>query len=116
MKIYFIILILGLLGCSTKIERPDAPKNLIPEKEFTSVMKEMIIMETYTKQKQPILMYYFPSMRKTGQQVLKKYGVDSTSFRASFEFYSKDQDKMEEIYSNIIDEVNRELVELKQQK
>jgi len=112
----FSILFFCLLACSTEIERPDEPKNLIPEEQFTNTLKDLIVIETFVKQKQPILMYYYPSMRKSGLEVLKKHHIDSADFRISFEYYSKDQDKMEEIYGNIINQVNRELVELKQQK
>ncbi|MGC6434614.1 MAG: DUF4296 domain-containing protein [Crocinitomicaceae bacterium] len=114
MKVLIFISFIGLFGCSTKIDRPDKPKDIVPLDTFKTVLKEMIIMETHIKQKQPIIMYYYPSMRATGKEVMRKYKIDSTRYRTSFEFYSKDQDEMIKIYSSIIDEINRDIVELKE--
>ena len=116
MKVILYISFLTLLGCSTKIERPNKPKDIIHLDTFKTVLKEMIIMETHVKQKQPILMYYYPSMRSTGNEVLRKYKIDSARYRTSFEFYSKDQDEITKVYSSIIDDINRDIVELKQKK
>jgi hypothetical protein len=108
------ILILIIWGCSNSSPYlPEKPADLLSEKKFKSVFSEMILNEmilnemiVQSKITSPKLVN--KKMSDLGNGILKRKGVDSLQYIESFNYYSADKDKMEQIYNEIIDNFKNE--------
>jgi hypothetical protein len=113
MKIYILgFLLLALFSCSEELKRVREPKNLIPKDTMIMALKDLTILESHIKLKYPQVQQFYKTMDKSGAVIFNKYHLDSTRFNASMDYYSSRQAEMQDIYSQILDSVNRELTEL----
>lgn len=110
--ILFSLLII-LNSCSSEIKRMEKPLDLIPKDSMIIILKDLTLIESYIKDKQPINFYNSESVIKSGEVVLKKYNLDTLRFGKSFDYYASFQKEIESIYSAIIDSVNKEALILK---
>ncbi len=112
MKAIFLLLILFSLSCSSEVKRSAEPKNLIPRDTFVLVLKDLTKLESYIKQKYPTIQQSHLTSIKSSLKIFDKYNIDSSRFNKAMNYYSSRQLEMQDIYSEIIDSVNRELTEL----
>ena len=106
-SIFFLFL---FFSCTTaKIKRLPTPENLIPEKKLVSILKDMTVMECYVLQKMPSLEQNHKVMSETGLAILAKHQVDTAAYSSSMDYYGSRQEKMQEIYSKVLDQVNLDL-------
>jgi len=110
MKFFILILIhLTIWGCSNSSPYlPEKPADLLSEKKFKSVFSEMILNEMIVQSKITSPKLVNKKMSDLGNEILKRKGVDSLQYIESFNYYSADKDKMEQIYNEIIDNFKNE--------
>lgn len=77
----FILLIAGLLSNCSDV--PEKPASLVPEDKYTSLLVELQLVRSYAETGK-IDSLQADSLRA---QVFQKYGVSSTSFWESHEYY-----------------------------
>ncbi|MBI1838615.1 MAG: DUF4296 domain-containing protein [Flavobacteriia bacterium] len=107
---YLGILFIFIISCTTtEIKRFPLPEHLISEKKMVLILKEMTVLEAYVQQKIPNLQQNYKVISKSGKLILKKYQVDEIVFENSMNYYGSRQEKMQEIYSKVLDLVNRDL-------
>jgi hypothetical protein len=114
-QLYFLSILL-FISCSTELNRLPKPENVVSEDTMVMVLKDLNLIEAHIKRKQPIIYYNAESFKKSGHLVLKKYNLDTLRFGESFNYYASHQKKIEKIYSDVIDLVNKEIVILKSKK
>lgn len=110
--VFIFFLFLLLISCSEEIHRTPKPDNLIPVDTMVMVLRDLSVLESHIKNKYPQISQNYITMRKSGNILLKKYGLDTNRLDASMDYYGARQKEMQEIYSQVLDSVNRELTEL----
>jgi hypothetical protein len=112
MKYLFgITFLLILIGCSSEIERKPEPKNLIPKNEMIVVIREMVKLESHIQATYAEVAVYHKVMMQSGDSLLQSYDLTKKRFESSF-YYGSRQELMQEIYSQALEDLNKELGEL----
>lgn len=102
MRIYNNLFFLGLLfiaACSSN----KVPDGIIPQKEMTTLLTEVHIIDgsLYTVSQAPDTLYKHGMARYL--ELFKKYGTDTLQFKKSMEYYTTQPDKMEAMYTQILE-------------
>ena len=102
MRIYNNLFFLGLLfiaACSSN----KVPDGIIPQKKMTSLLAEVHIVDgsLYTISQAPDTLYKHGMARYL--ELFKKYGTYTVQFKKSMQYYTADPDKMEAMYTQILE-------------
>lgn len=89
------------------------PKNLLSEDKFIAVFSELILLESTAMQDSPNINHTHKMMDISSPKILKKHHVTKKEYAESFEYYAQDKEKMEVIYTKILDDYNIKLSKLK---
>lgn len=109
-KFFFFFLLVCVTGCaSSEIKRVNKPDGLIPETKMIQVLKDLTVMEAHVQQKYPSIQQNYKVMIETGDAIFKKHGIDSLAFKESMDYYGSRQEKMQELYSKVLDQINSDL-------
>lgn len=104
---YFIGFSFILFSCQeSRLEENPIPVNLIPQDTFQYVLQDLVVLEAHVQNKYKSIPNYYKILKREGQEIFKKYKLDSTRFDASFEYYGKEQEILSEIYTKISDSLN----------
>ncbi len=108
------IFIIGLIAisCTSEDNSVDNTENIIPKDTMVMVIKDLSIIESHIKTKYPQIQQSFKTVTKSSEIILKKYNLDTARFNTSMNYYIPRQKEMQEINSQILDSINRELTEL----
>jgi hypothetical protein len=103
---YFLLLFLFITSCSnnSEFEQREVPKDLLSKETMKEILAESILLESAIQIKYPLSIEYKKRLKKAKESLFKKYGTDAKRFNISFEYYHSDKEKMNEIYSEILDE------------
>lgn len=107
-----IMSLIFLMGCSSEIERKPEPKNLIPKSEMIVVIREMVKLESHIQAKYAQVSAYNKVMVQSGDSLLRSYDLTKERFESALDYYGSRQDLMEEIYTQALEDLNKELGEL----
>ncbi len=113
MIIRFLFFLLILVACQEKHQHVAVPNPLIEETEMQEILKEMILLESHIQPKHPDYQDALAEMHLSGDAVLKKHGIDKTVFEKNMEYYSANQELLQQMYTNILEELNRPDVRVK---
>ena len=114
MKLKFLIICCFLLACSSSKER--IPEGILPEKEMVSILKEVHLAEVN-----------FELLKTNGkegaqntllskyQEIYSKYNIDNNEFQQTLEYYANHPEKLEGIYSKVLEDITEERSMLDQQ-
>lgn len=93
-----------LFSCN-KERRPDKPKNLISEAQFSDILFDMFVINSAKGVNKKALEDngIFPEA-----YVFKKYNIDSLQFANSNTYYAFDQEKYQKILDRVQNKVQRE--------
>lgn len=99
-KILFGVLVLLTVGCRRSDSLPD---DIIPQEQMVPIIADLQMVETAIAR---LNLGSYDSAKVAfqylQQQTLEKYGVDSSSYRKSFEVYARNPVYMEEIYADVL--------------
>ena len=107
-----IISLLFLVSCSDGVPRVKEPKNLIPREKMIPILTELVKLEAYVTNEYGNIIEYHKVMINTGDSLLKAKGYTKKEFDKSLEYYGSRQDEMQEIYSEVLENLNKELGKL----
>jgi hypothetical protein len=98
-KSYILIFVLTwfLFSCGKEI-KPEKPKNLIPEKEFTEILLDMFVINSAKGVNKRVLE---ENGLKPEAYIYEKYQIDSLQFVKSNEYYAFDSKKYADILNNV---------------
>lgn len=110
MKIYLLILAFLVSACSN----PNAkqPKNILPETSFKNLLKEIHLTEAAFKIENKNLLK--TKLKDCCSGLYRKYNISAEDFKNTIDFYSKNTETLEKIYSDILEELNKERSKLDQ--
>lgn len=107
-----ISLMLLLFSCTDGLKRLPSDDNLLDRETMVKVTKDMVKLESFVQMNYNNVAEYHKVMITSGDSVLKSHKVSREQFTASMEYYGSRQLEMQEIYSEILDDLNKELAEL----
>lgn len=103
-KVKFIpILFVGIFffNCTHELEIVDVPERLIPQDSMELILADMMLIESYVRVKHINVKDYHDVMVRSGNEMLRKYNIDSLRYVESLEYYSKKQEVLDEIYEGV---------------
>jgi hypothetical protein len=115
MKIYLLMLALLLFSCSnTEIK---IPKNILSEKVFENVLKEVHLAEAaFELKKNKDMEIAKNELSNTYFYIYKKHQISEDEFKETLNYYSGNPEKLEPIYTNILKQLNAEKFKIDQQE
>ena len=115
LRILLFTSVILTVGCNSNDDflPSKEPKNLLSEDKFIAVFSDMILLESTAMQDSPNINHTHKMMNVASPEVLKKHHVSKKEYAESFEYYAQDKEKMEEIYTKILDDYNIKLSKLK---
>lgn len=114
-NILFLIFAIAIVSCADDKEA-EIPEGLIDSNTFAAIMIDVQLTEGMNTQKNY-------SRHDDGKDdktpdpyaaIFKKHGVKAEEFRSAYDFYSQNPAKMEVIYEQVLDSLNKLDVEIKQ--
>lgn len=114
----FLAIIVGifmLVSCAQGINRIEEPDQLIPRDKLVHVLEEMIKLEMYIKQRYVSVNQFHKVMTNSGDSLLKAEGLTFEEFDKSMSYYGSRQEVMKGIYSEVLENLNKELGALEAQ-
>ena len=98
-------MLLALFGCHESIESPAKPDNLIPEDKMVDIMYDVFLLNSAKGVNKKLLELngIYPE-----NYVFEKYGIDSTQFANSNNYYAYDTKTYESILERIKERINVE--------
>lgn len=98
-----------LLGCKSEIERIPEPENLIPRDTMVMVLGDLTVLEAHITNKYPTVTVFKDLMKKSGDDLLKKYNISFKRLDESMNYYGSRQEEMQSIYTEIQDSLTLKL-------
>ncbi|OZI08605.1 hypothetical protein BWI93_08235 [Siphonobacter sp. BAB-5385] len=94
-------LLAWLTACSNA---PSPPEHLVPEQQMVQILKDIHLAEQRITRlrlgSQDSSLVAFQVLEK---DILKKYGADTGSYRASYRYYIAQPNRFKEIYQGVVD-------------
>ena len=91
----------------------DKPHDLIPKEKMASILIDIHLAEAYTEnaklKKDTIFSFY----KDLEQKNFERHGVDSSSFRKSYDYYARNIKDLDQIYEWVVDTLNSEQAALR---
>ena len=114
MKLKILIIYCFLLACSSSKER--IPEGILPEKELVSILKEVHLAEAnFELLKTNSKEVAQKTLLNNYQEIYSKYNIDENEFQQTLEYYSNHPEKLEGIYSKVLQDITEERSMLDQQ-
>ena len=114
MKLKILIICYFLLACSSPKE--GIPEGILPEKELVSILKEVHLAEAnFELVKTNGKEVAQNTLLNNYQEIYSKYNIDENEFQQTLEYYANHPDKLEEIYSKILENITEERSMIDQQ-
>lgn len=102
-----ILLIFLISSCSVDLNHISEPPDLISRDKMVVILRDMSLLESHIQVKYTHVSGFQDCMLRSGEVVLKKYGVSSKQYESSMNFYCANQEEMKSIYSQVLDSLNR---------
>ena len=115
MRRFFFIAFL-FSACTDGVPRYEEPQNLIPREKMVELLSELTKLEAHIQNTYQTIDKYHNSVRLTGDSLLKAKGYSYEEFDESMGYYSSRQDEMIEIYSDVLNQLNKDLGEIEAAK
>ncbi len=104
------ILILGLsFACSSEMDHPDAPDDLIPEAEMVTYMHDLTMLEAGVQNRYQSVNRYYKTMIRSGEKYFKSKGITVDRFERSFDYYATQPEIFQRINTQAMEEMTIEL-------
>ena len=106
------ILFLGIFSaCSTKMDYPDAPDDLISEEQMVDYLHDLTILEAGIQNRYQSVNRYYKTMIRSGEKYLKSKGLTVDRFERSFDYYATQPEVFQRITTAAMDKMTIELNE-----
>ena len=114
MKLKSLIICCFLLACSSPKE--GISEGILPEKELVSILKEVHLAEAnFELLKTNGKELAQNTLLNNYQEIYSKYNIDKNEFQQTLEYYSNYPEKLERIYSKVLEGITEERSTLNQQ-
>lgn len=114
MKIFPALLSILLLSCSAP--KTEIPKDIISEKSFINILKEIHLAEVKFE------LHKTKGMENAKKELASNYatiynesGITADDFEKTLQYYAEKPEKLEQIYASVLDQISKERTTLNQQ-
>ena len=105
MKNYFSILALLLYACSNNDVK--IPENILSETAFEDILKQIHLSEAvFELNKAKNMQDAKATLSNNYTSIYSEYKISDIDFKNTLNFYSQHPEKLEKIYSNVLEELN----------
>ena len=101
-----------LFSCADGLDRLPGGDEVLSKDKMIVVTKDMVKLESFVQSNYRNVAEYHKIMITSGDSILKKHNVTRAQFSGSMEYYGSRQLEMQEIYAEILDDLNKEMAEL----
>jgi len=108
--VFFTLLL--MVSCQGGIQRAAAPKDLIKRDSMVIVLHDLVILESYVESRYPQVQSFHKIMTASGKQCLAGFKISPKRFERSFDYYAAHQDELQSIYSEVLENLNKEVNQL----
>ena len=114
MKIYLSILACLLLSCTNSEQK--IPENILPKTTFTTILKEIHLEEaSFELNKTKDMKTAKIELVNAYFDIYKKNRISEEDFKETLDYYSENPEKLEQIYTNILEQLTKERSKFGQQ-
>ena len=114
MRIYLSILACLLYACSNP--EVGMPENILSETVFENILKEIHLSEgAFELNKTKNMENAKATLANNYTSIYSEYKISAIDFKNTLNYYSQHPEKLEKIYSNVLEELNKERSTLNQQ-
>ena len=107
MKIYLLILACLLLSCANTKE--EMAEDILSQSKFEAILKDIHLEEAMLELNKKIGDNKFKTSNSNIYfQIYDKHKVSETKFKSSLYYYSDNPERLEQVYTNILNELARE--------
>ncbi|MDX1652171.1 MAG: DUF4296 domain-containing protein [Brumimicrobium sp.] len=119
MKLFFysiaFVLILIFASCGYQLEKVEKPDDLIPKDTFELLLEDMMLLESYVRIDQNNVHQFHRPLIQSSEIIFEKYGVDSSRYIRSMDYYAQKQEILLEMYENIQNRAQIDAVEAEEE-
>ena len=105
--ILFSFFLLFFASCRDEIAGKSKPDGLVPKDTMVMLLKDLTLLESHVQVKYQQVSVFKETMRASGNEILKRYQMNESRFERSIDYYMSRQTEMQEIYSQVLDSLNR---------
>ena len=114
MKIYLSILACLLYACSNP--EVEIPENILSETVFENILKQIHLSEgAFELNKTKNMENAKSTLANNYISIYSEYEISAIDFKNTLNYYAQHPEKLEKIYSNVLEELNEERSTLNQQ-
>ena len=107
MKLKSLIICCFLLACSSPKE--GIPEEILSEKELLAILKEVHLAEAnFELLKTNSKELAQNTLLNNYHKIYSKYNIDKNKFQETLEYYANHPDKLEAIYSKVLEDIKKE--------
>ena len=115
MKIILSLLGILLLGCTTPETK--IPTGILSEAEFANMLKDVHLAEAaFELNKSKGMENAKNTLANSYQTIYKRYDITDTTFSKSLDYYTKNPEKLEKIYTDVLGKLTNERSTLDRQE
>lgn len=100
-----------LLSCSSEMDYPAAPDDLIPEAEMVTCLHDLTILEAGVQKRYQSVNRYYKTMIRSGENYFKSKGMTVDRFERSFDYYVSQPEVFQRITTKAMENMTIELNE-----
>jgi hypothetical protein len=101
-----------LTACGAEVKRASLPIDIIPRDTMVMVLKDMNLVESHIQMTYGQVGRYHKIMKKSANEIFRKYHIDSNRYITSFEYYGSHQELMTKMYQEALDSIDVELARI----
>lgn len=116
MRYLIYIGIFFLTACHSTVKRHPEPENLLSKEKMVSLMTDLMKVEGHIQMRDISVSKYYKTAIQSGKAIFKKHNVSEKQFEESLKYYGTRQPEMENIYDEILNNLNDELAEIPEVK
>ena len=114
MKVYLLILAYLLFACSNSTTK--IPANILSKTEFENILKEIHLAEaTFELNKTANIKNAKNELANAYFDLYKKHQISESDFKEAFNYYSENYEKLDQVYTNLLNQLTKERSQLDQQ-
>ncbi|MEZ4938916.1 MAG: DUF4296 domain-containing protein [Crocinitomicaceae bacterium] len=106
MKGLYVLILVFFIFSACREEKEKTPENLIPQEEFTSLLVDIQLMESYCLDTYVRPDIYNELLQHSIDSLLKVKGRNIQEYETSFDYYAQHPQIMFQIYEKVLEEIN----------
>lgn len=113
MRLFIFAMVIFLAACSS--EKPERPEGVLNADQFTALMIDVQLIEGIRAQRIDVSEKKGKAESFLYAEVFDKHGITREEFEKTYAYYMKNPKRMEQIYEQVLDSLNKLDADIKQE-